>query len=169
MTEATKKYDQRKPVIYSRFNLHPRVRRLCKGKTRTQQHFKEECDVNKIMKRAKATGQMPTGTRKPWFGDFSSGKDFHDTQQDLVEAESAFMSLPAEMRKRFNHSVAELLDFLADDKNRDEAIKLGLVDPTEPDVVDQIAEGMKKAFESDPGKPGEPGKEPGPTKTPEDA
>jgi len=36
------------------------------------------------------------------------------------------MALPSDVRKRFSNDPAELIDFLADKKNDEEAIKLGL-------------------------------------------
>jgi len=47
---------------------------------------------------------------------------------DLVnQAESMFMSLPAKIRERFANNPAKMVKFLQDEKNRDEAERLGLI------------------------------------------
>jgi phage internal scaffolding protein len=100
----------------------------------TQQHFKDECDVNTIMSRYLKTGfltdPLKPPTSRPMFGDFSSALDFHNAQTIIAEAQQTFDSLPSFIRDRFNNDPAQLLAFLGDEKNKDEAIKLGIISPT---------------------------------------
>ena len=62
------------------------------------------------------------------FGDFTHFKDFFACQNAIVEAHNAFDALPVEIRERFNYDPGKLIEWLADDKNREEAIKLGLIE-----------------------------------------
>lgn len=101
----------------------------------TQQHFAEEADVNNIMRRYAQTGYivdpLNPGTAKPMFGDFSVDFDYQEAQNMLISANNQFMALPADLRKRFGNNPGELLAFLADSNNKDEAIRLGLIDSPE--------------------------------------
>lgn len=111
--------------------------------TQVQQQFKEECDINTIIKRFGLTGELPEGYQAPQSGDFTGITDFHSAMNAVRAAEEAFMEMPAELRARFAHDPQRLMDFLDDPKNRDEAIKLGLVNkPVEParDMVKAIDE-----------------------------
>lgn len=48
----------------------------CEDGTRTQQQFKDECDINEIMRRFGKTGQVPSNVRAPMYGDFTEVGDF---------------------------------------------------------------------------------------------
>jgi phage internal scaffolding protein len=56
------------------------------------------------------------------------------------------MALPAQIRSRFDNDPAKLIDFLENEQNHDEAIKLGLVNP--PGEMPQVVESTpEKAVE----------------------
>ena len=95
---------------------------------RTKQSFKDECDINELVRRFGLTGEMPQTLEMPKSGDFGT-MDFHEAMNAVRQAEEQFMTLPAEMRARFGHDPGALIAFLEDEKNKDEAIKLGLVNP----------------------------------------
>lgn len=105
--------------------------------SRTRQAHKDECDINFLMDRYERTGLFfdpaDQGTRvSPQFGDFN-GFDYIEAMNAVVEANDRFSALPARLRARFENDPAQLLFFLQDEKNRDEAISLGLLDkPAEP-------------------------------------
>ena len=83
----------------------------------------------------KGTGNWKLGEQtnvSPQFGDFSNEFDFRQAQETVIRAAEAFASLPSRVRKRFNNDPAELLEFLADEKNREEAVYLGLIEKPEP-------------------------------------
>lgn len=109
----------------------------------TQQSFAEECDINTIVKRFGLTGEVPSNLSMPVSGDFTGVSDFHSAMNMVVRAQEEFMKLPADLRKRFGHDPQELMAFLEDGRNKDEAIKLGLVQlpPEQPrDVVQAVDE-----------------------------
>lgn len=105
----------------------------------TQQHFKDECDINHIMRRYRETGflvdPLKRQTVKPQFGDFSTAFDFHAAQNVIASANEAFAALPSEVRKRFANDPGQFLAFMEDERNMDEAVKLGLVDKPASQVV----------------------------------
>ena len=123
---------------------------LCKDESLAQQQFKEECDINEIVRRFGLTGTMPEGVSMPVTGDFTGVVDFHSALNLVRQAEDGFMELPGELRARFANDPGALLAFLDDDRNREEAVKLGLViKPAEKarDVVQAVDE-LAAAFKS---------------------
>ena len=100
----------------------------CLDPTMAQQQFREECDINTIMERFGRTGELIAPIRMPQYGDFDGVNDYHSAMNAIVEAQSAFDSLPAKVRARFGNDPAEFLDFVYNEENRDEAIRLGLVE-----------------------------------------
>lgn len=94
----------------------------------TQQHLKDECDVNSILEKYRRTGYIGNiNSRQPIGGDFSQLQDFKQNLDMVKEAHNMFESLPAHVRKRFANDPANLIDFVNDSQNYDEAVKLGLV------------------------------------------
>ncbi len=102
------------------------------SKSKTMQHFKDNADINKIVDNFTRTGVLGMSTsvptRKPTFGDFSN-IDFQRSAEIVATADSNFELLPAAIRNRFENNVQELLDFVSDPSNKDEAISLGIMDP----------------------------------------
>lgn len=94
--------------------------------SRTQQSFAEECDINNIMKRFGLTGQLPADFRTPLLGDFTDVLDYKSALNAVIEADDEFMKLDANVRERFNNDPQRLMEFLDNEKNFDEAVKLGI-------------------------------------------
>lgn len=110
-----------------------------KEESMTQQHFKDECDINRIMARYQETGvlidPMTGARREPMFGEFDSEFDLREAMDKINMAYEQFNQLPSRVRDRFDNSPAKLLEFLRNSENYDEAIRLGLVEPrSEPAV-----------------------------------
>lgn len=121
-------YDQDAASIES--GLH------CEDASLTQQHFKDETDINNILKQFNITGLLPTSPISPCYGDFSGITDYHSAINAVMAAEEEFDALPAQIRARFDNEPANLIDFLSDENNRAEAIKLGLVNPSSSQELD---------------------------------
>lgn len=106
---------------------------ICEGQGRTHQEFKDDCDINLII--AKAEAGIPIdhiSLNPPMYGDFSNVDDFLEQKIRIKQANDAFTALPAWIRAKFNHDPSELLGFLMDSANDDEAIELGLkADPNQ--------------------------------------
>ena len=99
----------------------------CQEPTRAQQHHKEECDINEILRRFGKTGHMPVNTSEALYPDFSDAVDYHTALNQIIASEREFDLLPSNIRKRFDNDPAKLVYFMQDDKNLNEAIELGLV------------------------------------------
>lgn len=97
------------------------------GISRTEQHFKKECDINEIIRNFVRTGiNSHPANGKPQFGDFTAFPDFREAQEMLVDATRKFEALPSRLRDRFGNDPRNLVSFVMDESNRDEAVKLGL-------------------------------------------
>jgi len=108
-------------------------------KTRTKSEFADEANINNIVKRCMNGAAMPTGSRTPLFGDFSEVADFTSAQTLIAQANAEFEQLPSDVREKFGNNVSDLMDFLDDDNNIDEAIALGLAPKpeSEPKTLDE--------------------------------
>jgi len=108
------------------------------GKPVTQQHMKAESDINNIVSKYMPGGIYargnPTATREPIFGYFSANS-FHDMNNAIIDAKSAFSRLPSRVRGRFRNDPYQLLRFLEDPANKEEAVKLGLVEHVDGKTV----------------------------------
>jgi len=107
----------------------PRKAMVFSGNTMTQAHFQENANINSIMARYKKTGVLGTGLqgfRRPQFGNFV-GMDFQEMNNIVVRGNELFMQLSPDIRKRFHNDPGELIQFINDEGNRDEAIKLGFL------------------------------------------
>ncbi|UOK21008.1 internal scaffolding protein [Chifec microvirus UA13_24] len=113
-----------------------RLKKTFTKPTMAQQQFKDECDINSIIKRYKTTGYLTDPlkppTRRPSFGDFTEVPSFHEAQTFIAEAYEEFMALPAALRKKFDNDPAALVSWLNDEANQEEAIALGLVEKPAP-------------------------------------
>jgi phage internal scaffolding protein len=113
----------------------------CEDATLTQQHFKDECDINNILRQFNITGLLPENTLSPRYGDFTGIGDYHTALNRVIAAEDEFMALPAQIRSRFDNDPAKLIEFLENSENKNEAISLGLVNPENlPQVVEDTQE-----------------------------
>lgn len=90
--------------------------------------FEKDANINNIMAKYIKTGQLPElRNTLPQFGDFSAVMDYKDSLDFVRTAEDSFQQLPAKIRERFHNDPAALISFMGDEKNLEEAIKLGLV------------------------------------------
>lgn len=97
------------------------------GESLTIQSMKDDADLNVIMRRFGITGMMPENPRVPMYGDFTEVGDFRSALHAVQQAQEQFMEFPAELRARFSNDPQQLLEFVADDRNMAEAVRLGLV------------------------------------------
>lgn len=113
----------------------------------TQQNTKEECDINIIVEKAKRGADISHLANKvPQYGDFRNLPDLRSALLIVKDAEAKFMSLDAQIRKRFDNDPAKLLDFLGDASNREEAIKLGFIPaPTPKEELPPVDPGVSGA------------------------
>lgn len=133
-------------------SFRPRVRRRVQfkpqGLSMTKQSFKEECDIDRILKKYRATGVIDHVKRGvPQYGDFSNIPDYQNAIHAVRLADEKFMDLPADIRKRFDNDPGKFLMFVQDPKNLDELRDMGLAnkkEPVEAPVAGKAADDSKK-------------------------
>lgn len=107
----------------------------------TKQSFKEECDINRLMAKYEKTGVLDhVNKRPPEYGNFVGVVSYQDSLNIVLEAREIFAGLPARIRDRFGNDPAQYLAFIDDPKNKDEAIKLGMIMPPPADPPPQKVE-----------------------------
>lgn len=92
----------------------------------TQQHQEEEANINTIVRRFGITGTMPTNLRTPTYEDFDEIYDYRTALEAVRNAERSFMSIPAEVRARFDNDPQAFMEFCNDPSNLEEMRTLGL-------------------------------------------
>lgn len=116
-----------------------------KDKMLTVQAPRNEVDINEIMRKAEK-GMMINGLDKePRFEDISEFDGLEMAYIKVQKANEEFMSLPADIRAKFENDPVNLIDFLSDEGNRKEAEALGLVKPKEPENPPSIPAAPAKA------------------------
>ncbi|AXH77992.1 MAG: internal scaffolding protein [Microviridae sp.] len=95
--------------------------------SRTKQEFKDECDINMIMRRYQRSGIFPVGVGVGTYGDFSEVGDYLQAQETVSRAKAQFAGLPSTVRDRFRNDPRVFLDFVQNPGNRDECRRLGLL------------------------------------------
>lgn len=95
----------------------------------TIQADKDEVDINKIMKKIENGRMVNILQREPFYGDVSEFNGLQDAIMKVEKANGLFNDLPASVRERFANDPAEMIKFLEDDKNLDEAVELGICSP----------------------------------------
>lgn len=105
----------------------------------TDPQFKEQCDVNNILK-YHTRSRTPLPMLQGKYMDLTNAPDYMTALITIHNAEEAFMDLPAEARYRFQNDPSQLIHFLKDPKNSDEAIRLGLINkpPPTPQAPNQL-------------------------------
>ncbi|AXL15479.1 internal scaffolding protein [Microviridae sp.] len=85
----------------------------------TQQHQKDETDVNKIMKRYVKTGVIDHVNRhEGHYGDVPA-HTYHEAMDQVIQANDMFQELPSRVRKRFENDPGKFLAFVQDPVNKD--------------------------------------------------
>jgi phage internal scaffolding protein len=107
----------------------------CQEPTRAQQHHKDECDINEILRRFGKTGVMPVNTSEALYPDFTDAVDYHTALNQIIASEREFDLLPSNLRKRFDNDPAKLVYFMQDKKNHAEAVELGLINPPKSEPI----------------------------------
>lgn len=103
------------------------------GEPRTKQEFAADADINNIIARYERDRILPGSyAGEPFFADVSNLPDYHQALQFIQDAQQSFEELSPKIRERFDNDPGALLRFLSDEKNRDEAEKLGIIKPKEP-------------------------------------
>lgn len=123
-------------VFYTRSNVVRRGVDFSHGGM-TVQSDAADCDINVIMSRYKQTGVLPLNmlrNKKGIYADVSEFGDYRDCLNKVQAAEHMFMSMPSDVRARFQNNPALFLDFASNPRNAQELIDLGLATAPAADV-----------------------------------
>lgn len=123
-----------KVVIRKPYDVHQRFSFDTGPHSRTKQSFKDESDINNIMKKYVKTGVLDHVKDNPGqFMDLPEMVDYQEALNIVIKAGEAFDDLPGTIRRRFDNNAVEFLDFMNDPENIDESVELGLRELVEPD------------------------------------
>lgn len=107
-----------------------RVAFSTEGPSRTKPSFAAATDANAIVRKYLTHGEIPE-YRAGTYGDFSNGKDYHETMSQIAETQQAFDALPSGIRSRFDNDPGKLLDALVDPDQAETLVELGLLEAPE--------------------------------------
>jgi phage internal scaffolding protein len=114
----------------------------------TEQHHKDETDINNIVRKYNKTGLIDHLNQfEKQYGDMT-GYDYQDAMNTVAAANSMFAGLPSEIRNRFDNDPAKFINFVDDEANGSELIKMGLAKPIDNPVVDEDAQASVEAESS---------------------
>ena len=114
------------PITYDRDKNSDSAKFVFAKPSRTQQQFRDECDINNILERFNVTGQLRVGSVQPQYGDFSGIVDYQSALNAVMAAQDSFLALPAKIRAKFDNDPALFVEFASDEANKDEMKALGL-------------------------------------------
>jgi len=114
-----------------------RVQKFFRLPSRAKQSFKDECDINRIMKQFQVTGVVEhVRQAQARYFDATAVPDFKTSMEAVVDAisrgEELFASLPAKVRRQFGNDATTFLDFAADAANEGELRELGILPVPSP-------------------------------------
>ena len=119
------------------FSMQRRLRDPAKdaiecGGGRTKQEFREECDINVLMKRYERTGVPPSARiGNPTYVDAADLPSYMEALQLVRDAHENFEALPARVRAEFQNDPQAFVQFASDPANKEKLREWGLGAPVE--------------------------------------
>ena len=77
------------------------------GESMTRQDHKDECDINKIYAKTQRGEIVLAKDVMPEYGDFSNIDSYDVMLEAIMDAEDAFLKLPASVREEYGHDPAK--------------------------------------------------------------
>lgn len=114
--------------------VRDRVTLKASAVSKTQQHMKDRCDINKIMSSYQKTGLVTHVNRhKGRYADVSAVGSYDEAFALVKEAEISFLELPAGLRQQFGNSPAAFFDFVSNPENIPLMREMGLIPKETPE------------------------------------
>lgn len=139
-------------LITLRENGSIRVQHFNHDDSKVDDTFAEELDPNNVMRAYSDSNKkrIPDLSAYPsngLFGDFTGiPNSLHEATLLVQQSQQYFDSLPSNIRERFFNDPQKLHDFVHDPKNYDEALQLGMIDPSKmPKLNDNSNDELPKA------------------------
>lgn len=149
-----------KVKIRSAYQPRERVPTDCGLVRMTKQEFKDECDINNIVKKFERDQLVDhVMAVQGRYGDFGEAGTFHEAMNTVRDAQEMFESVPAAIRAEFGNDPGAFLDWAINAPD-DELRERGLMPPAS---VDPAPGGAPGAPAVDPDPPIDP--DPGPVAT----
>lgn len=99
---------------------------LSKETPLTEQHHIETCDMRTIMRKAQKTGVLEHVSQyQGQYMNLAGRQDLLHYQLEVQKSREMFATIPATIRARFNNDPGDFLDWICDEKNRNEIQELG--------------------------------------------
>lgn len=118
----------------------------------TEQEHKNSCDINHIVAQFQKTGVMPPNTKIPQYLDSTNIPSLEDAFRTVSEARTAFLDLPANIRRLMDNDPSQMEQFLSNNENAEILLKYGVIqeritpepETTLKDVVNVLKESTKQ-------------------------
>ncbi len=126
-----------KSVIKVRSQYSPRVRvaLYCDPASgNTQQQFREEVNINNIVKKYHDTGMIQQMANSQGSYGYATSQSFTEAMHIVANARSEFERLPSSVRSHFENDTSKFLDAVQDPERKKEFIELGLVKPDREEI-----------------------------------
>lgn len=101
-----------------------------------EQNHKDEVDINNIVKKHGMDLIAKTAAMQNFIYDDNPNNDFQETMNAIIQAEKSFSSIPSEIRKKFDNSPAQFMDFIHNSENQQQLVDWGLAQ--EPEIIKPI-------------------------------
>lgn len=109
--------------------------------SKTDQTFKDDADVNVVLRRFMKTGDQSIFRQGGSYSDVSEVPDLLEAHLQIQRAKEAFDLLPSDIRKKLKNNPLMLEQYLADPANHEEARDLGLLRARPQDEASKPAVG----------------------------
>jgi phage internal scaffolding protein len=125
ISEIRKNGSRREAIMFIDENGEPEV-------SRTKQSFKDECDINKILARARKNDVIEHVNRaQPHYGDIKPF-DLATALMTVKTANDMFAGMSSKVRNEFDNDPVRFLDFVQNPDNKERCIELGLINKSRP-------------------------------------
>lgn len=114
---------------------------------RTKQSFREKVNINSIVAKHRRTGMIEhLNSKKPFYGDVTNISSYKESLETVIIAQDLFNKMSPDIRQRFKNDPNEMITFLNDPKNHEEALELKMINKqpilstnTKPITVSKVA------------------------------
>lgn len=131
-------YRPHQPVTFKNEIVDPVTGEIINPPSRTEQHHKDACDINQIVRRMKPHEMqqlIQLNAAAGMYVDLPDGFDYQQAIDTVMRAEQSFLSLPAKVRERFGNDPALFVSFATNPQNLAELQTLGLAAPSLPPSI----------------------------------
>lgn len=109
------------------------------------QEFKEDVNINSIVAKFKKSGLLgdPERLKMARYGDLTQVPDYAEMMNRVIAAREAFLSLPPELRAKYDNDPGKLIKGLQSKEGQELAVKLGLAVKREPEAANDEIQPIK--------------------------